>query len=62
VLQPHQGILTYYLLNAHESAPPPAANRDRTASIDDSTVSENTIDYDVVPRGTSKLRLELAYA
>jgi hypothetical protein len=93
LLQPDQGILTYYLLTANVSdglatpagggrgsfsssssrrreaprtepsrprpvtAPPPfrSADRSRTFSVD-SQVSENTVDYDVVPRGTLDLR------
>lgn len=65
VLQPSQGILTYYLLS--ESVPDTVANpvlhriamplteplglRNRTTSFD-SNVSSSTLDYDVVPRGT----------
>jgi hypothetical protein len=59
VLHPQQGILTYYLLNGNshptatastESPPntPAAVNRRRA----DSDISLDTIDYDVVPRGS----------
>jgi hypothetical protein len=61
ILQPEQHILTYYLLNDEGTMqlmqPPPqtlsssSGNRRRTMS-ESSNVSENTVDYDVVPRGT----------
>jgi len=70
VLQPGQGVLTYYLLTAPVSdnvatpmrrngstsnlpvpATEPVSTRNRTSSWD-SNISENTVDWDVVPRGT----------
>lgn len=67
-LNPGQGVLTYYLLTSNDAdmAPgssefsdaqtPPrgSATRNRATSWDSlvSAVSENTVDYDVVPRGT----------
>ena len=69
-LNPNQGVLTYYLLNANTAngtvtandnsnanatVEPTAAARQRTTSWDGSAVSgvsENSLDYDVVPRGT----------
>ncbi|GKY98253.1 hypothetical protein MPSEU_000783000 [Mayamaea pseudoterrestris] len=72
ILQPDQGLLTYYLLASssvndtiagaspsrlYESSAMtnPArerdANRNRTTSFD-SSITENTINYDVIPRGT----------
>ena len=65
VLHPEQGVLTYYLLTANvaeglasPTSTTPASHynaRARTFSLD-SQVSENTVDYDVVPRGTLDLR------
>jgi PH domain/START domain len=65
VLHPEQHILTYYLLtgngngdapqqvtsNRNNSRSTTGSNRRRTYS-ESSNVSENTVDYDVVPRGT----------
>jgi hypothetical protein len=62
VLHPGQGVLTYYLLSntsnnlttsqdAAATSTPQNANRRRTFS-ESSTVSQNPMDYDVVPRGT----------
>jgi PH domain len=64
-LNPGQGVLTYYLLTTPAAAadgpvladavtPQRGSSRDRTTSWDSaiSAVSENTVDYDVVPRGT----------
>ena len=65
IVNPSQGILTYYLLNDHTSnlaveqttttTTTPISSRHRTTSWDGSAVSgvsENSLDYDVVPRGT----------
>eukprot|EP00980_Cylindrotheca_fusiformis_P004899 scaffold1041_cov121-Cylindrotheca_fusiformis.AAC.4 len=61
VLHHQQHLLTYYLLsnssnnnNSRSNATPPAlasGNRSRTAS-ESSNVTQNTVDYDVVPRGS----------
>lgn len=70
ILQPDQGILTYYLLTSAVSdtiasspsrldgprsmshlSPITEAARSRTTSFD-SSITDNTINYDVIPRGT----------
>lgn len=55
VLHPQQGILTYYLLTSSTPASPTAVSTGELGSNRrraDSDISMDTIDYDVVPRGS----------
>ncbi len=56
VLHPQQGILTYYLLNGNPQPPSNITTADVGSPVNrrraDSDISMDTIDYDVVPRGS----------